>query len=283
MSPLKIAATGLEGLVGSRIKELLQNDITFISLPQKEFDITNKDAVYRKLKPLDFDIFLHLAAYTNVDQAEIEREKAFAINVDGTQNIFEVVSDRNKPFIHISTGYVFDGTTPPYTESSIPHPIGYYAETKYLAEQIVKDKAMIVRIELPYRAIYPQKSDFVRSLLTLLKQEKDLTMIKDSLITPTFIDDIAYGLNHLFHHLDKSIYHLVGKNSLSPYEAVITIADIFNINSEHIKKTSFNEYMKGKAERPRYGEIISERNTFYPMKSFKDGIIEVKKQMESKL
>jgi dTDP-4-dehydrorhamnose reductase len=108
-------------------------------------------------------------------------------------------------------------------------------------------------------------------------------MIENSLITPTFIDDIAGGLNYLFHHFEKNIYHLVGKDSISPYQALSTIADVFGFSSDLIQKTSFEEYMKNKAERPQYGQIISKMNTFYPMKTFKEGLLEIKKQLNSKL
>lgn len=277
--PLKIAATGLNGLVGSRIYELLQNTFTFIPLPQESFDITKKDTVFSALKNIDFDIFFHLAAYTNVDQAEIDKEKAYQVNVEGTKNVFEATKKLSKPFIYVSTGYVFDGKNPPFVENTPPNPVCYYGQTKKEAESIVKNEAMIVRIELPYRAEFSGKKDFARSLLSLLKEGKTLTMINDSLITPTFIDDIACSMSYLFTHYQKDIYHLVGSESLSPYDAALTIAEVFDIPQSQIKKTTYDEYMKSKAERPRYAKIISTKNIGYQMKSFREGLKEMKKQL----
>src|SRR3989344_8293231 len=97
---IKIALTGADGLVGSRIIELLKNDFEFIPLPQKSMDITNKEQVNNALKNLDFDIFLHLAAYTNVSGAETNKELAFRINRDGTKNVFEAVTQKRKKFIY---------------------------------------------------------------------------------------------------------------------------------------------------------------------------------------
>jgi len=85
---LKIALTGADGLVGSRIVELLNNDFDFIPLPQKSMDITDKNQVNNILNNLDFDIFFHLAAYTNVPGAETNRELCLKINVEGTKNVF---------------------------------------------------------------------------------------------------------------------------------------------------------------------------------------------------
>ena len=87
-----VAATGLDGLVGSRVRELLEDKIQFIPLPKEIIDITKKDSVKQALQSIDFDIFLHLAAYTNVDLAEKEKSLAWSVNVAGTKNVFEVVS-----------------------------------------------------------------------------------------------------------------------------------------------------------------------------------------------
>src|SRR3989344_4372657 len=97
---LKIALTGNDGLVGSRIVELLNKDFLFVPLPQSQLDITDRDKVNSTLRSLDFDIFLHLAAYTNVAQAEKDKELAFKINRDGTKNVFEAVNAKNKKFIY---------------------------------------------------------------------------------------------------------------------------------------------------------------------------------------
>ena len=137
---LKIALTGADGLVGSRIVELLKNDFEFIPLPQKSMDITDSQQVENALKDLDFDIFFHLAAYTNVPGAETNKDLCFKINRDGTKNVFEVVTKKQKKFVYISTDFVFDGVKPPYDESSIPNPVGVYASSKFEGEKIVKDK-----------------------------------------------------------------------------------------------------------------------------------------------
>jgi dTDP-4-dehydrorhamnose reductase len=100
---LKIAITGADGLIGSRIIELLNNKFQFIPLPSSLMDITNKDQVYQVLKETNFDLFLHLAAYTNVAQAEIDKDVCFKINVEGTKNVFQAVSFKKKKFIYIST------------------------------------------------------------------------------------------------------------------------------------------------------------------------------------
>ncbi|MDO8497450.1 MAG: sugar nucleotide-binding protein [bacterium] len=269
---LKVALTGPTGLVGSRIIELLHNDFIFIPLPHDALDITNKDRVYTFLKNLDFDMILHLAAYTLVDKAEEEPEKSRLINVEGTRNLFDFCISKQKKFIYTSTDFVFDGEHPPYFEDSIPNPLGVYAKTKYEGECIVKDKAMIIRFSYPYRTAYDKKKDFVRSLKFLLESHTPLTMIQDTLITPTFIDDIAQALRHLFVNFTPEIFHIIGASSISPYNAAIMISHQFHLDSSLIIPITLEEYSKGKAPRPRYSVTKSKKNTFYPMKSFNEGL-----------
>lgn len=276
---MKIAITGASGLIGSRIVELLQNDFEFLSLSIEDMDITDPDSVESNLANLDFDLFLHLAGYTNVDGAENQKELAHKINVEGTKNVFDFVSKKNKKFIYISTDFIFDGKNPPYFEDSTPDPTGYYAQTKYEGEKIVNNNAMIVRLSYPYRANYEIKKDLVRKLIDYLKQGTQLKMITDSLITPTFVDDIAYSLKYLMNNYSPEIYHVVGADSLSPYDAANLIAKTFNLDESLIVPTTFEEYSKDKAVRSQYSQIKSKKNNFHSMKTFEEGLNEIKIQM----
>lgn len=269
---LKVALTGGDGMVGSRIIELLQDKIKFIPISQTQMDITDRNKVASVLHSIDFDFFLHLAAFTNVDAAEKNKELAYNVNALGTQNIFEVITHKKKKMIYISTGFVFDGNNPPYTEKSIPRPVSIYGETKYQGEQFLSNQAMIVRFDYPYRNEYNLKKDFVRGIISALKEGKKLSMVTDSLITPTFVDNIAQGIGYLIHHYTPEVFHLIGQNSLSPYEAGITIAKIYKLNMSLITGTSYSKYFAGKAKRPQFANITSVKNTFIKMKSFEEGL-----------
>lgn len=269
---LKVAITGSTGMVGSRIQELLYHDFQFIPLLHDQVDITDKKQVKNFMESLEFDIFLHVSAYTNVDGAEREKEKAYALNVEATRNVYQETQKKRKKFIYISTDFVFDGTNPPYTETSKPHPLGIYAQTKYSGEQLVKDEAMIVRISYPYRSSFEKKSDFVRSIYRLLKQGKKINMIADSAITPTYIDNIAESLSYLMKNFSPEIFHIVGATSMSPYEAALIIAKRFNFDTTLIEKTTFESFSKGRAPRPQYSVVKSVKNDFTKMIGLADGI-----------
>jgi dTDP-4-dehydrorhamnose reductase len=269
---INVAITGANGLVGSQIISLLPPDFHFLPVSHKDVDITKKTDVTSYLDELDYDLILHLAGYTNVEGAETEKEQAHLLNVEGTKNLFEASQKKQKPFIYISTDFVFDGTNPPYDEESIPHPLGYYAKTKYDGENIVKDHAMIVRISYPYGNATSPKPDFVTRLKKLLAEGQELTMMTDATITPTFIPDIAESFDHLLRHFSTEVFHIVGSQNISPYQAGKAIAQTFGFSEDLIKPTTYAEYSKGKAPRPQYSSAISKKNTFHHMKTFEEGL-----------
>lgn len=278
---LKIAITGSTGLIGSRIQKLLYHDFIFIPLLQSKIDITDKQSVESFVVENDFDLMLHLAGYTAVDQAEKEREICRKINVDGTKNVFDATHKKKKKFIYISTDFVFS-ENPPFYEDSKPNPIGWYAKTKYEGEKIVGSNGMIVRISYPYRASFEDKKDFIRTIKSYLEEGKKLSLISDTLITPTFIDDIAYSLKHLFVNFSNETYHIVGSESLSPYETGMKIAEVFNFNKFLIGKTTYDEFYKDNKIRAKNSTIKSKKNNFWKMKSLDEGLREIKRQADLK-
>ncbi len=279
MDKLKISGTGLTGLVGSRIVELLKDDFDFTPIPFSDMDITNKDAVNRKLFETDFDVFLHAAAYTNVDGAEQDHDTAYNLNVTGTKNVFETVTNKRKKFIYISTDFVFDGQHAPASEDSTPNPLSIYGRTKFEGEQIVGHNGMIVRISYPYRAIFDQKKDVVRSIIDFLQGGGRIKGITDQILTYTFIDDIAFSLKHLLTNYSPEIYHIVGSDSLTGYDSILQICDIFGLDKTKVDQTTYYEFYAGRALRPKNGTTISTKNNFYPMKTLCNGLLELKRQL----
>jgi dTDP-4-dehydrorhamnose reductase len=273
---LKIAATGLGGLIGSRIEYLLKNDIDFVNIRSQDVDITNRDAVTSYINQLDVDMVLHLAAMTDVDGCEVRKDDAWKINVEGTRNVFDAAQAKNIPFIYVSTGFVFDGEHPPYVEDSIPHPISYYATTKYEAEKIVSGKGMIIRIDYPYGHRTAEKNDFVHTLINMLRERKPIKGIVDQIFTPTYIDDIAAAISYLAYNFTPSVYHIVGSDSLSGIDAITLIGEVFEIDTDWVDTTTYKEFYKDKAARPRNNIMKSTRNNFVEMKSFREGLEDLK-------
>jgi len=269
---MKIAVTGATGLIGSRLISLLKEQFDFIPFSSSTLNIADKHHVETVLQKTEYDLLLHLAGYTNVDGAETEKDLAHKINVDGTKNIFDTVNSMGKKMIYVSTDFVFDGNTPPYDEKSTPNPIGYYGQTKFEGEEIVKNSAMIVRISYPYGTHGDGKPDFVERLKSILQLNKPLAMISDAAMTPTFIDDIVHGLGYLMKNFKPETYHLVGSKSHTPHEVGTLIANAFSLPERLIQETTFEQYSKGRSPRPKYSIIMTSKNTFQPMRAFEEGL-----------
>jgi dTDP-4-dehydrorhamnose reductase len=259
---MKIFTVGGSGLVGSRIVELLEGKHEFDDLSLTNgVDITNPSSLDIIRDDTEHDVVLLLAAKADVDGCEADKSmgeegSAFKINVGGTQNVVNACKQSNKKLIYISTDFVFDGEKEPpyaYTEDDMPNPKNWYATTKFKGEEVVRNSGipyLIVRIAYPYRKEFPLKKDFVRAIATRLENKQPVAAVTDHIMTPTLIDDLAYALDALLENNEKGIYHVVGSESLSPYDAAITIADVFGFDKSLISKTTRAEYFKGKAKRP---------------------------------
>lgn len=285
---MKILGTGLNGLVGSRVVDLLKDKYEFES---SEVDVTDRLNILKKIKDSKASVVLHLAAKTNVDGCELDRSlgekgEAWKINVEGTRNVVDACLASGKKLIYISTDFVFDGTYPSafgYSEEDIPNPLNWYAQTKYEGEKIVQMLPfpwIIARIAYPYRANFVRK-DFARTLINRLKDKESLRVVADHVMTPTFIDDIAFAINVLIENDCTGIFHVVGSQFISPYEAALKIADTFGFDKSLITKTTKEIYFKGRAPRPFCLAIKNDKieRLGIKMRTFEEGIKELKAQM----
>lgn len=246
----KVLVFGGNGLVGSRFVELFNNKLEINAPLAVEVDILDKDQiidVFRKFNP---DCIINFAAYTNVGEAEIQKDNegglCYRINVLGAKNVADACRQYNKYLIHISTDYVFDGQkAEPYTEADIPNPINWYGMTKYLGEkEVLKSECLlaIVRISMPYRAKYKLKRDIGRFFLEQLQKGNKIMAVDDQTVTPTFVDDIANALYKILENRTKGIIHVSCKTPTTPYEFAKTIARIFKLDETLISPVSISVY-----------------------------------------
>jgi len=289
---MNIAGTGLNGLVGSRIIELL-GSYEFQNLSrQTGVDITNKDQVLQAITNSSSNLVLHLAAFTDVEGAEKEKNlgeesNAWRINVEGTGNVINACERSNKKLIFFSTDMVFSGTKElpgKYLEDDEADPVGFYAKTKAEAEKLVEKAScpwIILRIAYPFRASF-EKKEYVRSFKSLLEQGREINAVSDHYFTPTFIDDLAAVIKLLIEKDLKGKVHAVGSESVSPYDVAIKIAKTFNLNENLITKTTREEYFKGKAPRAYNLSLNNDKigKLGLALHSFSEGLEEIKEQLK---
>lgn len=250
----KVFGTGLSGMIGSRLVELYHDELDFINLDiTTGVDITDSDLVASALAETPGSTVIHLAAYTDVSKAYAETGNqsglVYRVNVAGTRNIAAACRRHGHYLIHISTDFVFDGVNPPaggYTETDRPHPIEWYGQTKYWAEEeILKSgcRAVICRTAFPYRAKFDLKLDLIRKIAANLKNKTLMPMFSDQIITPTFIDDLCRVLKIFIDKKPVGIYHVVGSTSLSPLELAQKIAAVLAISGP-VKPGNFKDFLK---------------------------------------
>lgn len=259
----EIIGTGLSGLVGSRVVELLSSSYSFTDLSwQSSVDIRDRRAVFKRIGESGASSVFHFAAKTDVDGCENESSKgkeseAWQINVVGTKHVAEACKLYNKQLLYISTDFVFDGDHAPYSETDIPHPINFYGRTKFEGEQVVLqtiENPIIVRISFPYRKSFDQKKDLIRSVAEKINAGEEQQAITDQYIVPTFIDDIAYSLELLIKQRESGIFHVVGSQAVTPYELFEKIGFSLRIGPRLVP-VAREAYYQGRAKRP-YKSIL---------------------------
>lgn len=289
---MKVIATGLSGLIGSRVVDLLSSRIHFEYLSlEKGIDITNHTAVFEAISGSTASWVLHLAAYTDVQTAENEREKgkdsiAWQVNVEATKNIVEICHTTRKHLLYVDTDYVFDGVKKSYDEKDTPNPKCWYAITKTEGEKHVLSlgsHGLVIRIANPYRSGSDglvMKMDFVHKMIDRFKKGEAIVAPTDQLLVPTFVDDIAYAILELLQVNAQGIYHVVGSDALSPFSIATEIARVYGFDSLLIKKTTFHEYFFNRAPIPQYAALSNKKLQALgvSMKTFHEGLSLMKEQ-----
>ena len=192
-----VLVTGANGQLGQSLQFIAGNypAIQFVFCSSSDLDITNKQncqAVFSQYKP---NYCINSAAYTAVDKAESEQEKAQSINVIGAKNLAEVCAAFSTKLLHVSTDFVFDGNkTKPYTETDIPNPTGVYGQTKLDGEKAIQqtfDNYFIIRTSWVYSQF---GNNFMKTMLRLASERDTLSVVNDQIGTPTNALDLAEAL-----------------------------------------------------------------------------------------
>ena len=248
---MKVLITGAKGMLGQDLCPTLEDLGCFlIETDIDNLDITKKEDVEDFVSKAHPDLIIHLAAYTNVDRAEEEEEKAESINAVGTENVALAASKIDVPLIYISTDYVFDGTkNSPYLPTDPTNPINAYGRTKLKGEELVQKhckKYYIARTSWLY-GMYGK--NFVDTMLSL-KDKEELKVVDDQWGTPTWTMDLAGAIMTLLNK-PYGIYHLSGGGKPTTwYNFAKTIFELSNLKV-NLKPCTTEEF-KRPANRPKY-------------------------------
>jgi len=201
---MKILITGKGGQLAWELEQTASQSLEVICLSSKELDITNQEMVNNVLSMHKPDVVINAAAYTAVDKAEAEQDKAYAVNELGSEYLALACKRLKAKLIHISTDFVFDGTkTTPYQTDEQPNPLNVYGASKLAGDikvnDILGEDATIIRTAWVYST---HGNNFVKTMLRLMAEKDQLGIVYDQVGTPTWAKGLA-----------KMIWELVARHS----------------------------------------------------------------------
>jgi len=268
----RIIITGANGMLGQRLFEFysrlndiellassVEDDFVFKNQNYIQADISNRNELKKIIYDFCPDFIINVAAYTNVDKSETDRETAWKINVKGVEYISEAARVLDSHIVHISSDYIFDGKNGPYTENDTPNPIGYYGRTKLASENVLKisgTKNTIIRTNVLYGTAKYSRPDFVKWVVESVRAKKEISIVDDQFNNPTFIDDLVQAINKIVELRKEGIYNIGGSEVLSRYDFTMMIADFFNLDKSLIKKIKTEE-LNQPARRPLKSGLIT--------------------------
>ena len=192
---MKILIIGANGQLGRELQRTVPSEWGVTAIDTADCDITDSAAVATLIEGLRPDVVVNCAAYTAVDQAETEREKADAVNWLAVENLARVAATVGAALVHISTDYVFDGEScAPYRESDPTTPINHYGAGKLRGEQAIAEsgcRGVVIRTQWLYS---PYGKNFVKTMLRLAEQQREVRVVADQRGCPTAADDLAAAI-----------------------------------------------------------------------------------------
>lgn len=276
---IKVLVTGADGQLGLSLQNQKSKDerINFIFTSSNKLDITNKSQVFSFFAKGEFDYCINCAAYTAVDKAEIEIEKAYLVNAQAVRNLAEACKEYSTVLIHVSTDFVFDGQKKtPYTEDDNPNPIGVYGASKLKGEQYIQevlDRYFIVRTSWVYSEY---GNNFVKTMLRLSTERSEINVVDDQMGSPTYAGDLAEFLLDLTEKpvYDYGIYHFSNEGVISWFEFAIKIFLLTN-KKVKVNRISTCDYPT-LAERPAYSGLNKSKVSKYKRIQVKDWDVSLK-------
>lgn len=255
---MKILITGANGQLGNemRIVAKQHTEVDFVFTDIEELNICNTDEVDSFVKNLRPNYIVNCAAYTAVDKAENDVDLCRAINCDAVKNLGVAAQKYQAKIIHVSTDYVFDGTSnTPYTETMPTNPQTIYGKTKLEGEKVllsVCGTSFIIRTSWLYSSF---GNNFVKTMLRLGNERDSINVVFDQVGTPTYAADLANAIWEIItsKSTDYGVYHFSNEGVCSWYDFTTAIFRLTNTNCQVFPIES-SEYPT-KTPRPFYSVL----------------------------
>lgn len=267
---MKILVFGANGQVGLCLQDCSQftNGHEFFFYEKSKCDIANISNLYNTINLIDPDLIINLAAYTNVDKAEDQKDLAEKINSFAVGNLSKICKEKEILLMHFSTDYIFEGSEgTPYVENSSQNPINFYGITKQRGEMALKEsgcKYILIRTSWVFSEY---GKNFLKTMLSIAQKKDEISVVNDEIGAPTNAHDIAFMIINIIDSIDasdniKETFHFAGDRPCSWYEFAMKIfyyANEAGFKTPNkiiqIKSSEFNS----RAKRPKFSFLNSEK------------------------
>jgi dTDP-4-dehydrorhamnose reductase len=266
---------GVNGQLGQELINLLKTkNIEAIGTDRNEIDFAKPNEIAEKIDKLKPSQIVNCGAYTQVDKAEEEIELANLINAQAVGVIAKYAHEKQLPFVHISTDYVFDGTaTNPYQEDHEVNPQSVYGKSKAQGEKEAFGKnplAYILRTAWVYGAY---GNNFPKTIAKKLMNKESVNIVNDQIGAPTWTLDLALAIVEILEKKSKpGIYHVTNSESCSWFEFAREIAKTLNLDENLVKPTDSKSFVRP-AVRPNFSVLSNKKwqsAGLTPLRSWKD-------------
>lgn len=230
--------------------------------------------VFEKFRPATV---IHAGAEGKPDECELHQWQAYLTNVEGTVTLLSNAAEQQCFFLFLSTDFVFDGEQPSYSETSERAPVNYYGKTKMEAEDAVKEYEYdwsIVRTALVYGKPLTGRANILSTVREKLQKKEEYKVVDDQVRTPTFVEDVAAGIVAILGKKAKGIYHIAGKDVLTPYQMAIQAGRWLGLDVSLIKRVTAESFSQP-ARRPARTIFIIDKarqELGYQPVSFEEGL-----------
>lgn len=271
---MKLLITGANGFLGQYLVRYFQHAkfetialsrgasrLPIENLQYWDVDITDKFLVQEAIEQIRPHVLIHTAAMSKPDACENDREECMAINVEAVKHLIRYSTGLTRQFIYMSTDFVF-GENGPHGEDDMPAPLNFYGQSKLMAEKLLTESQVphaIVRPVFMYGPVWEgMRSDFLHWVKSNLQQQMKIKVVNDQIRTPTYIGDICKGIAAIIEKESTGVYHLAGKDRLSPYAMAVAVARHLGLDAnliEPVDEKSFPE----KVRRAKYSGLKIEK------------------------
>ncbi len=273
----RIVISGAGGMLGRHLAaQARQQGRKVLGLTSAEWDITDATAAQRFIEA--GDVVVNCAAYTQVDAAEEEPERAHAVNAIGPENIAQACARAGADLIHISTDYVFSGAQRhPYEIDDETGPLSVYGRTKLAGEMLVlaaMPDAHIVRTAWLYEG--GDGKDFVAVMRRLAAGDGEVDVVADQIGSPTYVADLVSALLQVADDgsIREPVLHAANEGAVSRYEQAQAVFELVGADPQRVRPVGSDRHPRP-ARRPAYSALSARRSTeagLKPLRPWRDAL-----------